>query len=94
QLFRAGKMQHPTKDDLLALYHDLIERYETAMKAQEESCDSLSAILSEMSMMPQTAHDQKPDAGLYPPLLCYRNHLKVFYLVLAPNHLDVFRGHP
>lgn len=37
QLFRAGKMQHPTKDDLLALYRDLIESYEAALKAQEES---------------------------------------------------------
>lgn len=37
QLFRAGKMQHPTKDDLLALYRDLIDSYEAALKAQEDS---------------------------------------------------------
>jgi hypothetical protein len=37
QLFRAGKMQHPTKDDLLTLYRDLIDSYEAALKAQEDS---------------------------------------------------------
>ena len=37
QLFRAGKMQNPSREDLLVLYSELIENYEIALKAQEES---------------------------------------------------------
>ncbi|GAN59788.1 hypothetical protein ACI01nite_19120 [Acetobacter cibinongensis] len=34
-------MQHPTKDGLLALYRDLTESYEAALKAQEESSEKV-----------------------------------------------------
>lgn len=37
QLFRVGKMQTPSREDLLVLYSELIENYEIALKAQEES---------------------------------------------------------
>ncbi|MGE4522047.1 MAG: DUF6538 domain-containing protein [Acetobacter sp.] len=33
QLFRAGKMQNPSREDLLVLYSELIENYEIALKA-------------------------------------------------------------